>query len=257
MKFIRAFWGDLNGFYGRHRREIVAASPYSATHDYRLNELVYVWGEENLDAIQALGFETRYMGEFNYDYVDDSHLFMYPKLWAIRDAVKNFGEVVFLDWDCYMVTPPDDTFWSLLRQRYDIQMPLYTYPQNYVQQVRSWWTNIPAKEDQYIEKQFATLQKFHYPWNGSLVTPNAGFIYCRHPEPIEAILDILTFTPEINIAIEEMAFTVFSKRVCKTVEEYITHFEPLVASAKLNDHFNQFALNSLLMPEKTLFFQHV
>jgi hypothetical protein len=40
------------------------------------------------------------------------------------------------------------------------------------------------------------------------------------------------------------------------VEEYIPLYEPLVASAKENNHFNQGALNKLLMPEKTLYFQH-
>jgi hypothetical protein len=250
MRFIRAYWGDLKAFNGRHKQEIEIA-----VYNRALNEKVYVWGKNNYAYIKEWGFDCEYMGEFNRDYVDDSHVFMFPKLWALKAGVLEFGEVVFLDWDCMQVRDLDDQFWHLLRQREIIQMPLYSYPHDYLQRVRSSWINIPEKENQYLEKQFATLRKYHYAWNKDMVTPNAGFIYCRDIEGIEALIDILTFS-DIDIAIEEMGFYVYAKRNCKTVEEYIPLYEPLVASAKENNHFNQGALNKLLMPEKTLYFQH-
>ena len=42
MRFIRAFWGDL-----RVEREKYVKELQTASLDKSLNEVVYVWGEEN------------------------------------------------------------------------------------------------------------------------------------------------------------------------------------------------------------------
>ena len=52
MKFIRSFWGYLNNFNQRHKKEIIEASKNKSLH-----EVVFVWGTENYNFIKSLGFE--------------------------------------------------------------------------------------------------------------------------------------------------------------------------------------------------------
>lgn len=251
MRFIRAYWGNLDAFNGRHKDEIIATSKIEG-----FNSFVYVWGKENYEFIKAHGFNCKYVEEFNVDYVDNSNIFMLPKLWAIRAAIQTFGEVVFLDWDCVQLKPVDDEFWNLLRSRKPIQMPLYSYPIDYVDQVLFSWTDISNKEHTYILKQEIELKKYHYLWKDNYVTPNAGFIYCRSLSAIIELLEFITLR-SIRIAIEEMGFVIFTKRFCTTLEEYAAIYEPLVCSGKTNDHFNQKQLNDFLLPDKNLYFQHI
>ena len=251
MRFIRAYWGDLSSFNGRHLKEIVHISSTS-----KLNDYVYVWGTGNYEYIKSLGFECKYMGEFEYDYLKNSDIYMLPKLWAIQSGVSTFNEVVFLDWDCLQKRELDDNFYQLLRSRDNIQMPLYVYPNTYKEQVYKEWMDIPVKEKQYIEKQYEGLTKFNYTWEDSFVTPNAGFIYCSDCDSINSLVGIIEQNNDINIAIEEMGFLEYTKQYCKDIKEYSLRFEPLVASAKENTHFNQSDLNKIL-PSKTIYFQHI
>jgi hypothetical protein len=251
LRFIRAYWGDLSAFGGRHSDEILNIRNTSKLDDY-----VYVWGQSNYNYIKSLGFECEYMGEFEYDYLNNSDIYMLPKLWAIQSGVLQFKEVVFLDWDCLQERELDDNFYQLLRSRDSIQMPLYVYPINYKEQVYSQWLDIPIKEKQYIEKQYEGLTKFHYKWQDSFVTPNAGFIYCSSYDSINSLVGILKQNSDINIAIEEMGFLQYAKQHCNNIEEYSLRFEPLVASAKQDTHFTQRDLNKVL-PNKTIYFQHV
>jgi len=251
LRFIRAYWGDLSAFNGRHLDEILNIKSTS-----KLNDYVYVWGQSNYDYLTSLGFECEYMGEFTYDYLNNSDIYMLPKLWAIQAGVAMFREVVFLDWDCLQKREIDSEFYTLLRKGATIQMPLYNYPIDYKQQVFEEWKDIPVKEKDYIEKQYECLLEFNYQWENSFVTPNAGFIYCNSLEDINTLLELIKKTPNINIAIEEMGFVKYTKQHCKTVLDYVARFEPLVASAKEESHFNQKQLNSIL-PTKTLYFQHI
>lgn len=251
MRFIRAYWGDLSAFNGRHLDEILSIKITS-----KLNDYVYVWGQSNYDYLTSLGFECEYMGEFIYDYLNNSDIYMLPKLWAIQAGVGMFEEVVFLDWDCIQKKEIDNNFYELLRSRNDIQMPLYIYPSNYKEVVFNEWKDIPIKEKCYIEKQYECLTKFNYKLENSFVTPNAGFIYCNNLLSINTLLELIQETPDINIAIEEMGFVKYSKKYCNDILEYSLKFEPLVASAKENTHFNQIELNNILHP-KTIYFQHI
>jgi hypothetical protein len=251
LRFIRAYWGNLKSFNERHLNEILNIRKTS-----NLNEYVYVWGIDNYNYLYSLGFKCEYMGEFRYDYLKNSDIYMLPKLWAIRHGIIKFDEVVFLDWDCIQKMEIDDNFYNLLRSRGDIQMPLYTYPIKYKEIVFNEWKEIPNTEKQYIEKQFKCLLKFNYEWKDSFVTPNAGFIYCNSLTSINKLLKIIVENKDINIAIEEMGFLVYSKEYCKNISEYSLKFEPLVASAKENSHFNQSDLNKIL-PNKIIYFQHI
>ena len=89
IKIIRSLWGYRDHTYN----EI----PPVSTHP---NEIVYVWGRENETMLKERGFETRYVEEetspFAYEVLE---LIYERKLIALDLALKEFGEVIMLDWD--------------------------------------------------------------------------------------------------------------------------------------------------------------
>ena len=106
-KFIRAFWGDLSHHNNRHMFEIDRASKFDS-----LDEIVFVWGEENEKWIKSFGYKTilahKNSFEFGKDFLIDSRTFFLHKLTAIYYGIKAYGKVIFLDWDiiCLLYTSP-------------------------------------------------------------------------------------------------------------------------------------------------------
>lgn len=258
MRFIRAFWGDLNNFNQRHRYEIIESA-----NNKNLNEIVFVWGTENYKFIKSLGFECNLISEdstqYGDDYLYDSDKYMIHKLMAIKLGVESFSEVVFLDWDCKQLKSIDDNFYEILKKSdSEIQMPLYIYPNNYSEIVLNEWVGIPQKEKEYVLKQQHYLEKYNYNWNNSFVTPNAGFVFCSNSNVIDELIRI-NKNEKIGIASEEMTMVEYSKRNCDSVIDYIKRYEPIVCNAKLDTHFNQKELNELISSiiKKDLYFQHI
>jgi hypothetical protein len=258
MKFIRAFWGDLSNFNERHKHEIIEVSK-----NKNLNEMVYVWGVENNKFIKSLGYETILMSdnptEYGDHYLYNSSTYMIHKLEAIKMGIKMFEEVIFLDWDCKQLKPIDKDFFYLLKlQDQEIQMPLYLYPKNYSDIILNEWGELlDSERKKYVLKQQIFLQKHHYEWGDSFVTPNAGFIYCSNASIINDLISI-SYEHEIGIATEEMAFVEYTKKFVSTLEEYVYRFEPLVCDAKYETHFNQKDLNKFIskLIKKNLYFIH-
>ena len=128
MKFIRAFWGDLRTDRQKYIKEI-----REAARNRSLNEIVYVWGDENYDVIKSFGYNTIQMSEepteFGNDFVKDGTHFFLHKYAAMRKAIEDFGECIFLDWDVDYVKPIDDNFYNILtKQNKSFQIPLYSFP---------------------------------------------------------------------------------------------------------------------------------
>lgn len=257
MKFIRAYWGDLDNFFRRHKDEIINISKVS-----KLNEVVYVWGLSNYNFIKSLGFECVLMSEKSTEYGNDyffhSDKYMLHKLYAIKRGVQEYNEVIFLDWDCLQIKEIDVNFYKqLYKQNNDIQMPLYIFPKNFVDIIFNQWTNMPLKEKNYIQKQSSFIEKYHFDWGENYVTPNAGFVYCSNESIIDELIN-LNETLKIGIASEEMTFLHYTKNIVENLVGYIENYEPIVCNGKKEDHFNQKELNQYILQliEKDIYFIH-
>ena len=257
VKFIRSYWGDLENFFRRHKDEIIDVSKKT-----KLNETVYVWGTYNYNFIKSLGFDCVLMSdkstEYGNDYFYHSGKYMLHKLYAIKKGVQDYGEVIFLDWDCEQIKDIDDGFYELLyEQNKAIQMPLYVYPKNYDEIIFEKWTNMPLKEKNYIMKQKEHLEKHNFDWIDNFVTPNAGFIYCSDEKVMDSLINLNDIL-KIGIASEEMTFLEYAKENVKDLLGYITNYEPLVCNGKREDHFNQKELNDYIsqLIKKDLYFIH-
>jgi hypothetical protein len=225
MQIVRTFWGTMTPTY--------LAQIENSVND-SLNEIVYVWGKDNHDIITSKGFDTILVSNEPYDpKISNSHHFhdyrnMHHKLVCIDMATKQFGEILFLDWDCKLVKPLDDNFYHELKNGNSIQAPLYVYPKE------SLNTLIDENNDDVMDRFFKTLklnlEKYSYEWNDCYVVPNTGFVYCRDSDLTTHLCD-LSEEFELEILVEEFALYVYVSSLY-SLEEYINNIEPSVISGK-------------------------
>lgn len=256
-KFIRTFWGDVHSMGTRYTDQIE-----SAIHD-NLNELVYVWGVDNYNFIKSKGFDCKLISEDNYNRdLASNHTFLdhkslNHKLWVINHAVKEHGEILFLDWDCRLIKPLDDNFYSLLKDGNSLQVPLYVYPK----QALDWMIDKTKDED--INPFFHKLKKFitqySYSWNENYIIPNTGLVYCR-----ECDIDLLKISLDLDLEAVPDEFSVMAYALDNklSLTEYINKHEPKVITGKLHDEDwwvekeNEFNIYVSNLTNKNIYFEH-
>ena len=74
-----------------------------------------MWGKENLEYLNVLRYDTIYMGDTSGSFE--------LKLQTLDMGYKQFGEVLFLDWDC--------TTHLTLDKIKQLQVIIYSYPSDY------------------------------------------------------------------------------------------------------------------------------
>lgn len=265
MKVVRLFWGDLGVFNSKFKTQIDRASQSPIE-----NQIVYVWGKENENFFIDRGFDTKLVSDTPYTegFGEGHHMFNYTsllhKLMGVDIAVKEFGEILFLDWDCYLLKPFDDKFISLIRERGPLQVPLYIYPYEGIQDL--------LNRDLYEEfvVNFATVLKdnlevYSYKEELGYVLPNTGFMYCRDSNISS---DLLKYGIEYNLKAvpDEFAVMAYAMKHNLNLKDYIQTIEPLVINGKLQEDEDapywvksQKFLNNLTSSflEKEIYFNHV
>ena len=113
LKFIRTWWGDQQDKWLE-----VPKIPLISSE----NEIVYVWGKENLNKFKERGYNCVLMEEDEFN----GKSIYGKKLTVLNKALKEWGEVLMLDWDCYLSSPLDDNFYTMLSKK-PIQVPLYAH----------------------------------------------------------------------------------------------------------------------------------
>lgn len=256
MKFIRAFWGDIKVDKEKFINEI----RHAAKH--RLNELVYVWGDENYDILKSFGYECHKVSseryEFSNDIAGDAPKFFLHKVKAIKEGVDNFGEIVFLDWDCWIAKSIDDGFIQKLRDKNkSIQIPLYSFPkEGYLENEFHRWRNIPEKYKRVTMNHYENVKLGYYDFGTDMVVPCTCFVYCSDSSIIN---EYIKFWEENEFKYsEECLWYLLLSNKCKTLDEYIQTYEPLVCDAKHDWHYNQKELNEYMksLIPKDLYFIH-
>ena len=177
MKIVRTFWGDLHRMGDRYPNQIK-----NAVND-NLNELVYVWGVDNYKFISELGYECKLISEDNFnrdlasDHIFYDHKSPNHKLYTINQALKDWDEILFLDWDCNVTKNLDENFYKILRSGGSLQAPLYIYPKKSI----DWMIEETKKEEinPFFTKLKKLIGKYSYEWKDNYIVPNAGLIYCR------------------------------------------------------------------------------
>jgi len=123
--FIRGIWGDvtLSGIRdGKIRKDIEAIkkNPYNEPF------VVYAMGDENADLLRENGFEVVMQNRHPVRYDMKEQLYRH-KLDIIEYAMRDFDEIVFLDWDCVPTAPLPDDFWERMADKAPFQANLFQY----------------------------------------------------------------------------------------------------------------------------------
>ena len=196
IKIIRALWGNFD-FY---KKEIPSCPIY--------NETVYVWGNQNLNKLNELGYDTIFMGE---DVDKSSHTF-HLKLEALVKGQTDFDEIIFMDWDIKQIKEFDDVFYTQLREK-EFSMPTYSYPIEFL--------NLKL-EYKWVNSIIDDFKKYGWRYNAHIVIPNAGFIYSNKSKiPYE--LNRISKEKKISTLTEEFSMWNFAN--CSLID-YIVKYEP-------------------------------
>lgn len=184
MKIVRALWGRRLEFH--YSKEIPSKPMF--------DEVVYVWGRVNYEYLTKLGYNCRYQND------SLEQTFVY-KLQALDLAHREFGEILFLDWDIKTPLLLDE----ILQLKFPNPcMPLYSYPKNYT---------FPGME----EKVKEDIVKYSWNLRDTDVIPNACLIYFRDFNLGKELIDIHN-KYNFSTLIEEFAFYVWTN---STLDEYI------------------------------------
>ena len=257
MKFIRTFWGDVHRMGGRYSNQIKEAVSDN------LDEKVYVWGRDNFEFISSLGFDCELISEYKFnpklatDHTFFDHKSLNHKLWILNYAMKQYDEIVFLDWDCRLIRPIDKLFYDLLRSGGDLQVPLYTYPYKAIDFLKE------KTKDSNVNPFFYKLEKFikqySYHFKENYVIPNTGFIYCRDKDI--NLLDI-SLDNELEAVPDEFAVYKYAYDKDYLLRDYIKRIEPNVIRGKKHEEEwwiteqNEFDFYVDSLKTKTIYFDH-
>lgn len=232
IKIIRTFFGDNHD----SKKEI---SPFPTLP---LDEIVYVWGEENQKYIIDKGFEIRPVSDDLYPYFNSYHTRYGRKLVALKLALEEFDEVIMLDWDCYLLRPLDNNFYKYLEDK-PIQCPLYSHHINTAKSfiARKELQPVSDKQQEWWEVIEKELVKYNWKYKkDTLITPNFGFVYSRDKEFGNDLLDI-ALEYKLKGCIEEHAMFIYAD--C-SFEEYLLLYQPLVVQGVTQDNdLSSFPIN--------------
>lgn len=263
MKFIRIFWGDLDEFDGKFANQIKNVSTYNFE-----NEIVFVWGTANDKFLTDLGYKTHKISDlpFNPDFSSKHHMYdhkgLIHKLFAFDLAVQMYGEVVFIDWDCYKVKDIDSNFYDLIKGGNELQVPLYAYP---IEVLHNLTVTIDITYKSFFSKLSSYLEKYAYIYSDSYIIPNTGFMYCRNKEVSHKLLNI-ALEHKLETVPDELSVLLYSlESNFDTLEDYINKFEPRVIFGKhageADPIWNEHLINLYSFIEtkinKEIYFHHV
>lgn len=221
IKIVRAIWANAGSTH------VFNEIPKTPTFN---NQVVYVWGEDVERYIKQLGYETRLVKDNRFAEKENTEYGR--KLIALDLALKEFGEVLLLDWDCYILRPLEGKFYDYLLSK-ETQCPLYAQHKNTAE---AFYEAFPDKRDDLIFPAFANtmeinFNKYSWKFGDGLATPNFGCVYSRDPLFAEQLIKI-AIDNKIKGCVEEHAMWLYSN--CSLVE-YINKFHPVFVQGVSED----------------------
>lgn len=196
------------------------------------NQVVYVWQRDVEEYLIRLGYETRFVDD---DYFIEENKTEYGrKLIALDLALKEFGEVLLLDWDCHFLRPFDDKFYNYLNEK-PIQCPLYT---QHVDTAKSLFETFDVINNPFLEyfEPYAIeiekgFSKYSWKMDDCLIGPNFSCVYSRDVTFGEQLIKIAKEN-DIRGCVEEHAMWIYAN--C-TLEEYLERYQPVFVQGVSDD----------------------
>ena len=126
-RIIRGIWGDIskNGIRdGKMRKDIDAIknNSYCSIDDFT----IYVFGLDSYCLLKSEGFDCKLINQAPFIYDMQKQLYRH-KLDILNEAMKDYDEIVFLDWDCVPTAELPNDFWEVMNQKAPFQANLFQY----------------------------------------------------------------------------------------------------------------------------------
>lgn len=224
MQIVRVFWGDLKPFL----HEIPNQPLFN-------KEIVMVFGTENEQYFKSLGYNTYLINPSSYDLKYNTILTHYGhKLEALKKAEELYDEYLFLDWDIDIIKPIDNTFYELIKNKGNIQCPLYAYQFRFLEDSIPYHLNKGTLTDNlkiFFENHVSEMRKYHWKFKEYLVIPCFCFLYSNNNKVATELLKIMN-NNNLIACIEEFAMFLYTN--CP-LDQYISQHEPVVIRGKEKD----------------------
>lgn len=123
--FVRGIWGDISP-NGIRRGKLYNDIKLIKDNSYTESFIIYVFGEDNYKYLISEGFDCRLIDNNPTRYDMKSHLYRH-KLDVLSEAIREFDEIVFLDWDCRPTAKLPSDFWDVMRKKAPFQANLFQY----------------------------------------------------------------------------------------------------------------------------------
>jgi len=215
IKIIRVLWG------GNVNHEIPRIPLYPE------QEVVYCFDYESFWFIQELGYEAKLVKDTKFDGKKGYNKFG-RKLQALDLALQEFGEVLLLDWDCFILKPFDKNFYDSLKEK-PIQIPLYIQHKDTKNAVLEMLVKDQSPSLlRELEDLEVGMNKYGWEWEEGVIAPNFGFVYCRDKSFGKKLVDI-ALEHNLNSVVDEFATLIY---VDCTLEEYIEKYIPRVVKGR-------------------------
>lgn len=120
--FIRGIWGNNKRIMG----DIAVAIKMDVPN--KLDFICYTWGEDNHKTLLSQNIKSVLINKNSHVYPTPRGMvnFRY-KLDLFEFGLRDFDEIVYLDWDCNMVKDIGEDFWTELNKKDIIQGCLYRW----------------------------------------------------------------------------------------------------------------------------------
>jgi len=172
--FIRGIWGipDINNTMGRwysRRTKIENDITLAQLNPYAPPCRVYIFGEENFKKMTDMGFDTVLVDKKPCCWDMEKEQYRHKiEIW--NAGLKDFKEVVFLDWDCVPAAPVPNDFWDVLGKGEKIRATIYMYHTRHVPFRRKDGRKVSASTFVYVrgkevvEEIIAVWERMGRPW---------------------------------------------------------------------------------------------
>jgi len=218
--FIRALWGvppvewdkQMSENYKINKDNIFVKSRLKAektiysrlTDEFTIPFRTYVFGKDNYKFLETIGIKDLVM-------IDEQPLRYSPNgrpWWHKLDVLKyameedHYDEIVYLDWDCYLIKELKNNFWEALNKKEHFQACLMRYRRANILNSRN-----TSKDNS--------------------IVPNGGFVYIRGKNVPGEIIKFRDVGP--NKWLDEAAYAKYLDYICGGwigAQDYWERFEP-------------------------------
>lgn len=229
LRIIRGWWGHLDIFDGKYRKQIL--SPGN-----NFPQTVYVYGKSSYHVLEQHGFKNKVylMSNEPFDYRLASNHTLYDhrsllhKLKILQKGLQQNQSVLFLDWDMQFKKQFDNDFFESFKG-YQLQVPLYLYPKTEIEALVG--TPDDRKYYLFFTKLNNYLKQNAWIYEDSYVIPNTGFIYCNDIKIADELIKI-ALKEQLTTVPDELAVLFYMKKLGYTLDDYIKNIEPSTISGK-------------------------